>query len=412
MTAQKATKITIRDERSVARLIPQAQRTTVQDSKVSGLELRIAAGDDPVTSWSLRFRVKGRQRRMRIGQWPRTSVKAARVRANQLLRQVDTGTDPVEAQKAARDAAERAQLDTVKAVAARYVIVAKRTKRTGQRDESMLAAEVLPYWGKRPLASIERRDVKTLIERIIARDQHTSARRVLALISRLFMWAMEDGLIGSTPTMGLGRAIGKTLRESETVAAYRDPDTVRFWKQTEALDVPDRVMLRLTLLTACRAGEAADLTWDELSPDLTWWTLPASRAKNKQEHRIPICELARAELRAVPRVDGDPFVFTGYRVRRSMKDANEIAFADLPYRPKPRHSLRATASTGMAAAGVPIEHISHVMNHVVGSKVTRGYEQHSHDGDKLAALRRWEARLRDLLDPTAAESRLLTFPSA
>jgi len=234
----------------------------------------------------------------------------------------------------------------------------------------------------------------------------------LALISRLFMWAMEDGLIGSTPTMGLGRAIGKTLRESETVAAYRDPDTVRFWKQTEALDVPDRVMLRLTLLTACRAGEAADLTWDELSPDLTWWTLPASRAKNKQEHRIPICELARAELRAVPRVDGDPFVFTGYRVRRSMKDANEIAFADLPYRPKPRHSLRATASTGMAAAGVPIEHISHVMNHVVGSKVTRGYEQHSHDGDKLAALRRWEARLRDLLDPTAAESRLLTFPSA
>jgi integrase len=58
------------------------------------------------------------------------------------------------------------------------------------------------------------------------------------------------------------------------------------------------------------------------------------------------------------------------------------------------HDLRRTASTGMAEAGVPRDHIAKVLNHVEGGPAaTRIYDRYAYDREKRDALERWSQRL-------------------
>ncbi len=55
-------------DRSVASLKPRADRYIVRDAKVSGLELRVSP--DKSKTWTLRYRIRGQQRRLKLGAYP------------------------------------------------------------------------------------------------------------------------------------------------------------------------------------------------------------------------------------------------------------------------------------------------------------------------------------------------------
>ena len=62
------------------------------------------------------------------------------------------------------------------------------------------------------------------------------------------------------------------------------------------------------------------------------------------------------------------------------------------------HDLRRTAASGMAAAGVPREHIAHVLNHrsVTHASVTAIYDRYSYAQEKRIALESWARTLADV----------------
>jgi hypothetical protein len=63
----------------------------------------------------------------------------------------------------------------------------------------------------------------------------------------------------------------------------------------------------------------------------------------------------------------------------------------------------------MAEAGVPREHIAHVLNHVEGgARATRVYDRYAYDREKQVALEAWEHRLRAILSDNA-EANALAF---
>ncbi|WP_135468566.1 site-specific integrase [Crenalkalicoccus roseus] len=57
-------------------------------------------------------------------------------------------------------------------------------------------------------------------------------------------------------------------------------------------------MLRFLMLTLARREEVTAMTWSEVAPDLSTWTLPAGRSKNCKLHVVHLAAPARAELRA------------------------------------------------------------------------------------------------------------------
>jgi integrase len=379
----------------------RAERYIVRDGKVSGLELRI--GPDGTKSWTLRYRVLGQQRRLKLGEYSRMSLAAARTEANKELRKVDAGIDPQGERQAAKRAIELAKKDTIEALSQSYIERhAKPHKKSWRDDQSMLRNEILPAWRGRAVSSITRRDCRELIQRIADRPAPIYANRILSLLSRLFRYAVEDELIQSSPAVHLPKAGAEaSSRTDRDTKAYSAEEVKTIWSATETLPAPLRAIYRLGLFTGQRPGEISGLEWREV--DGSWWTIPGARTKNGRDHRVYLTQAALDELSRVARVEDQPRAFKGYLGIRQQSEQNAKVFADVRRREKPRHALRDTVATGLAECGVAIEDISKVLNHTYGPRVTAGYNQYAYDKEKRLAMTKWTRRLLAIIEAAETE---------
>ena len=65
---------------------------------------------------------------------------------------------------------------------------------------------------------------------------------------------------------------------------------------------------------------------------------------------------------------------------------------------------------GMAEAGVSVENIAKVLNHVGrGARATRVYDRYSYDREKRAALEAWDRRLEAILQSRQADVTVVPF---
>jgi integrase len=383
---------------SVTKLRPQSAAYLVHDSKVAGLELRVATSG--VKTWTLRYRVHGQRRRLKLGQFPRITLAKARQRATAELRKVDGGVDPQAERLAQRQAIERAKKDSIEALADLYIEQhAKPKKRSWRADEGILRNKVKPKWKHRAVSAITRGDCVALVQAIAADGAPIVANRVAALLSRLFRFAVDREIVAANPAQHLPKpGVERAARpEGETEPKPYDDDEVRaLWASTEGLAAAPRAVYRLGLLTGQRPSEISDMQWREL--DGPWWTIPGARTKNGRDHRVFLVQAALDELARVPRIDDEPNVFAGYRGKRQLAGLNTAVFADVRRRQLPRHAMRDTVATGLAAAGVVTEDIAKVLNHTYGPRVTAGYNAYGYDKEKRLAMGKWGRRLQVVLE--------------
>ncbi len=400
-TAHGIAKLT--SARSVDALKPRADRYIVRDAKVAGLELRIYP--DGRKLWTLRYRNAAKeQRRLNLGKHPRVGLAAARKRANAELRKVDAGIDPQAERQEAQRAVERAKANSIEALCEAYLERhAKVKKRTWRDDQIKIKGEILSTWKGRAVLSIVRRDCRALVQAIADRPAPILANRVAALLSRLFRFAVDEEIISANPAAHLPKpgveAAARPDGEREEKAYIAD-EIRAIWQATETLAPALKATYRLGLLTGQRPNEVSGMTWAEV--DGSWWTVPGRRTKNGREHRVFLTSAALDALREVPRHDQstDLHVFAGWRGKRQLAAVNAQVFAHVRRREKPRHALRDTVATGLAAAGVAIEDIAKVLNHSYGPRVTAGYNAYGYDKEKRLALGRWAQRLAAILEST------------
>lgn len=399
-------KLLITTAKSVDALKPTDKLYEAFDSEVAGLGLRVFS--DGRRLWNIRYTVNGDRRRLKLGEYgpDRMSLAAARQAANRALRKVDGGTDPQAERQAAKEAAaekkraaERAKRDSIEALCDAFIERhAKPKKRTWRDDQSKINTEIKPAWKGRPVSSITRRDCRTLVQAIADRPAPIYANRIAALLSRLFRFAVDEELIEANIAAQLpkpGVEIGARPEAEREDKPYDEDEARAIWQATESLEPAPRALYRLGLLTGQRPGEIGGMTWDEI--DGEWWTIPAARTKNKKAHRVYLTAEALKALEGVPRVEGEARVFAGFRGKRQLAELNDKVFDGIRARSKPRHAMRDTVATGMAAAGVKVEDVSHVLNHSVGLRVTAGYNAYAYDREKQIALSAWGRELARIL---------------
>lgn len=392
--------------KSVEALTPRATRYAVPDTVVRGLDLRI--WPDGRRRWTVRYYFGGQRFRVTLGAYPRMTLHAARTAANRVITKAGGGeTHPARERDDARKAAQAAKLaaalakrDSIEALCAAYIERhAKPRKRTWRDDQSKINTEILPAWKGRPVSSLTRRDCRALVQAIADRGAPIYANRMAALLSRLFRFAVDDELLESNIAAQLPKPGVEVSARPETEQPDKpyDEDEIRaIWTATEDLPAAPKALYRLGLVTGQRPGEISGMTWDEIHGP--WWTIPAARTKNRKEHRVYLTGTALALLANVPKVQKHPQVFVGYRGKRQLAELNTQVFAGLRARAKPRHAMRDTVATGLAAAGVSVADIAHVLNHAIGLRVTAGYNAYAYDKEKRVALLKWERRLRAILD--------------
>jgi integrase len=398
-------------DRFIAALRPKAARYERWEG--GGFGIRISPGGGKAWVWVYHF--AGKPRRMTLGKYPAVSLADARVKLAEAKRLLGTGIDPgavkIDRQKADRTA------ETVAEVTEDYLEKwARPRKRSAAEDERILRKDVISVWGPRKAKDIARRDVIALLDAIVERGSPIAANRTLAVIRRMFGWALSRDIVPSSPCVAV-RAPAKENRRDRVLSA---DEIASLW---HALDDPApaispaiRLALKLQLVTGQRKGEVISAEWGEFDEGV--WTIPAAKAKNAMPHRVPLSPLALAlldEIKAATSKRQDPssggpprWLFasprgakpiTGSAVDHAMRD-NREALCTGQTTP---HDLRRTVASHMTSIGISRLVVAKILNHAEPG-VTAVYDRHSYDPEKRAALAAWGRRLEEIIAAPRADA--------
>jgi integrase len=347
------------------------------------------------------FHFDGKPRRLTLGSYPEIGLADAHVRLADARKLLAQGIDPGERAVAQRKV-ERAA-ETVAELVEEYLEKwAWPRKRSATEDERQLRKDVIPAWGTRKAKDITRRDVIALLDRIVDRGSPIAANRALAVIRKLFNWALSRDIVATSPCAAV-KAPGKERRRDRVLNA---DEVVRLWR---ALDDPEapvspaiRLVLKLQLVTAQRKGEVIAAAWSEFDLDERVWTIPAARSKNAMPHRVPLSPLALAVLAQAEAGQGGEWLFPSSRTGRPITD-EALNHAMRRFRSRlgtasdvTPHDLRRSAASHMTSIGISRLVVSKILNHAEPG-VTAVYDRHSYDREKRAALDAWSARLEEII---------------
>ena len=383
---------------------PSSGRAEWADLRCVGLEFRVTSAG--ARSWTFRFRDPTTRRTLRasIGSYPEISLSAARKKADDLRAKVADGVNPIDAKRQERS---ESQSRAFKTLAERYMTehaMRHKRPRSVEEDSRNLNKHVLPKWGKRDYRKIRRADAIDLIEGMVAAGTHTAANRVHALLSKVFSFAVDADLLEANPVSRLQKR-GKELTGKRIL---QDDEIALFWRKIVLSPVTRGVglALRLSLLTAGRENEIAAIRLGEIrdldgnEPSLT---IPGSRTKNKRNHFIPLTPLAVKTIKQAKELLGDEeaYLFPSGRKKGAPIDRHSLPVAmarfcaaqegkdgsakSLRGDPPSPHDLRRTASTRMAALGVPKEDRDACLNHA-RVDVGKHYDLYERAAEKRKAM--------------------------
>jgi integrase len=363
-----------------------------------------------VKTFALRFRLGEQQPRMTLGSAAVLSLLEARTAARDALTLVAQGIDPrkakiiqgvvVKVDPAA--AAAEADRNTVAAVAAEYVErYLKRNTRRWRDAEQMLARDVLPALGKRPIASITRRDVLDVVDAVVDRGSPVAANRCLSLIRRFLNWAVGRAIVTTNVAAGIKKPHRETARERSLSA-----DELRcVWPAFTAMGWPFGPLGQLLLLLGQRRGEIAGLRWADLDLEAGVLHLSGIATKTGVEHVLPLSRAAVEILRSLPRIGDSELVFPAARsgstrpvsgFSKALLSAHRLSGT----RDWHFHDLRRTAATGMAKLNVGPHVVERILAHsgsATMSVIARTYNVHSYQAEMRQGLELWADELERIV---------------
>jgi integrase len=386
------------------------------DSVLPGFGVRIGFGGK--RSFQVMVRVNGRLIRRKLGTYPVMTLAKAREEAQRVFREAASGIAPKAAQEAAALTAARAQQNTFAGVAAAYMAERAKDLRSKDKIQRLIDGDLLPAWATRDIRTITRRDIKELVIRK-STTAPIAANRLLALISVIFTFALDEEFIDASPAVRIKRPGTEVARERVlTDAELRD-----VWLACGRLRYPFGQIFRLALLTGQRLGEVAgmrrseivsaeiELRKDEPAVPVALWKLPGDRIKGGKGHVVYLAPLAREVLASMPAHDDALFSVAGdgdrpatefSRDRRRLYDAvNAVRRERGETEPMPDwrpHDLRRTCATGMRTLRIDRLTVSKVLNHAEGG-ITQVYDRYTMDAERYTAWEAWARKVESIIRP-------------
>ena len=392
--------------------VERGSRVDYFDAALAGLSLRVAgptgSREGCVKTWSVLYRVAGQKkvRRLTIGSTALYSLVQAREKASEVIRAAAAGRDP-----AAEKQDERSRKpDTIENLVEEFV--EKHLKKKNRSNsyvsgtESTFANHVIPRWRGRDIRSITRRDVAELLDEIASatvtsgrRDKGVgiggpiAANRTLAAIRKMFNWALQRGIIETTPIVRF------ELPGSENRREIRE-----LWPLLTKTGYPFGTFLQMALLTGQRRDEVAGMRWSHIDLEEKIWTIPSEETKAGRAQAVPLSDLALSILHAAPQLGACVFTTTGDKpisgyskskarldaliLREREKTMTEGSNATPVFSHWTIHDLRRTVATNLGRLGVSRFVIERILNHADRS-VTGIYDRHEYLNEKKAALDLW-----------------------
>ena len=326
------------------------RRVSVFDKHTAGLCVTVYPSGEK-TFFHFRF-VRGKPRRTWIGKVEELTVDQARGRAAELNAELAKwklrdyqGDSPFTPR---REALTLEQLITI--YKDRHIVAnAAHPERAAYNIERQVA-KYLGSWRNRKASSIRKRDVLELLNELGASAGHTTANRVIQLLSAVFNWAADAEIwSGQNPAARV-----KRFREKKRERYIQPAELPAFFqalKEEKNVDLRDYVLL--ALWTGARRNDVLSMRWRDVALEQNRWTVSAP--KNRDPYGVPLTPETIAILQdRLQRASGSPFVFpsrgkTGHVV--DLKSAWKKFLVRAGIEDLHQHDLRRTLGCFQAAQG-------------------------------------------------------------
>jgi integrase len=364
-----------------------------------GIRVRFDLKGRLCKTWCVQYRTaEGKQRRQTIGKFPRMNAATARTKAGAWLNKVHDGVDPA----GERAAAKIAEALKFSIAVEQYLTVRRREVDEGKLRPSTYEQIGLYLTGKHfaslhsmTLVKIEKTHVNTCLNAIPTTPSRAEARTKL---NSFFMWAAFEGHalknpVAETKPLQSGSARDRVLSTAEIHAVWNacpDDDLGR--------------LVKLLLLTGCRAREIGLLKWSEIDLDAGTLTVPGERVKNGRTHTLPLPPLALQIIQQIEKREGRDFLFgkrangfTNWNDQADLVEPIGLAHWTL-------HDLRRTMATHMCELGIEPHIVEAILNHASGHKggVAGIYNRATYAQQMKVALARWASHIDSIVSGTGS----------
>ncbi|KJS04725.1 MAG: hypothetical protein VR73_13750 [Gammaproteobacteria bacterium BRH_c0] len=245
-----------------------------------------------------------------------------------------------------------------------YLAHAKNHKRSWEADKRMFEQRLDKEFGCLPLDQLTR----TMISRFHTGLKESglaaaTANRFLALIRHSLNLAMDWEMLEKNPASKV-----KMFREPVEDKVLTPEELKRLLAFLVKKKTNVAYLARLLLSTGARVQEALKAQWSDINLDRHLWVIPQTNSKSKKTRSVPLNDAAITILKELPTFGKGGYLFVGAdgktrlawpgqvwcRYRRS----EEVNLPNLRL-----HDLRHAYASTLAASGVSLYQIQHLLGH-------------------------------------------------
>lgn len=390
----------------VKKLTCPAGQDQCKKSDGNGLYLIVKSSGSKL--WRLRYKFAGKHQELALGQYPTIPLVEARNMAVQARMKLVQGINPAVERRASKQQ-EELPVRRFGAIALAWWDQqssswadnhSKRIKRWIEVDMKTI--------GRLQVDQIDQGHITEMMLTMEATGHARSASAVLAVVNRIFGYALANRLTRTNPSQGFPLSdILKPLPKAKHRAAITNPKELG--KLIRAIDGLDSgsyctiQALRLIPRLFLRPKEIRGLKWEYFDFDDKLLRIPSEDMKKDREHLVPLAEQVIAHLKEIQQMTGySPYVFPSQRSSDQPMSKNVMTnrLREMGYGPDDMtaHGFRSTASTLLHEQGWAHDAIEAQLAHLTGTATSRAYNRSIHLAERTKLMQAWANYLDALRD--------------
>ena len=279
-----------------------------------GLRLRVDKNNNK--NWVFRYSIFGKSKDMGLGKFPIVTLNDARQKLVNAKKIIYEGKDPIKLKKEKQIELKRKSI-TFKKIRDEFIetfqVEWSNSKHKNQWINT-LKTYADPIIGDLAPSEIKTHHVLSILKPIWS-SKHETASRVRQRLERIFSYCIASDFMDRPNPASLKDNLEFLLpkvSKSLSVQHLRSLDYQGLPFLIPKLINPHTtpsLALALLITTACRTNEVIGSTWNEINLKDKIWAIPAHRMKMRQEHTVPLNDLALRVLNLIEKNNASPFIF-------------------------------------------------------------------------------------------------------
>tara|TARA_B100000212_G_scaffold90456_1_gene66396 strand:+ start:131 stop:1318 length:1188 start_codon:yes stop_codon:yes gene_type:complete len=279
-----------------------------------GLRLRVDENNNK--NWVFRYTMFGKSKDMGLGKFPIVTLNDARQKLVNAKKIIYEGKDPIKLKKEKQIELKRKSI-TFKKIRDEFIetfeVEWSNSKHKNQWINT-LKTYADPIIGDLAPSEIKTHHVLSILKPIWS-SKHETASRVRQRLERIFSYCIASDFMDRPNPASLKDNLEFLLpkvSKSLSVQHLRSLDYQDLPFLIPKLINPHTtpsLALALLITTACRTNEVIGSTWNEINLKDKVWVIPAHRMKMRQEHTVPLNDLALRVLNLIEKNNASPFIF-------------------------------------------------------------------------------------------------------